>query len=329
MGRRKIKWGILSTASIAVEQVIPAMLECKHCDIIAIASRSEEKAKEAAVKFSIPNFYGSYQQLLDDKEIEAIYIPLPNHMHVPWAIKTLKAGKHVLLEKPAALNSTEAQTLLDESEKHPQLKIMEAFMYRFHPQWVKVKDLITDGTIGDLKSIQSSFSFFEDDPNSIVNNKEMGGGSLMDIGCYPISLSRFLFGAEPKSVSANIEYDPVFKTDILASGIVEFEKGSSTFFSATQVAENQNVKIFGTKAFIEMEIPFNPPTDTKTRIIIDKDGEKEIIEFYICNQYTIQADLFSLAIIENKQVPTPLQDAINNIKVIERLIESDKKRHRI
>ena len=329
MGRRKIKWGILSTASIAIEQVIPAMLECKHCDIIAIASRNEEKAKEAAVKFRIPNFYGSYQQLLDNKEVEAIYIPLPNHMHVPWAIKALEAGKHVLLEKPAALSSTEAQTLLDESEKYPQLKIMEAFMYRFHPQWVKLKELIADGTIGDLKSIQSSFSFFEDDPNSIVNNKEMGGGSLMDIGCYPISLSRFLFGAEPKSVSANIEYDPVFKTDILASGIMEFEKGSSTFFSATQVTENQNVKIFGTKAFIEMEIPFNPPTDTKTRIIIDKDGEKEIIEFDICNQYTIQADLFSLAIIENKPVPTPLQDAINNIKVIERLIESDKKRHRI
>ena len=318
---KKVKWGILSTATIAVEQVIPAILECKHCDIAAIASRTEEKAKEAANKFRIPNFYGSYQQLLDDKEIEAVYIPLPNHMHVPWAIKALKAGKHVLLEKPAALSSTEAQTLLDESKKHPRLKIMEAFMYRFHPQWVKVKELITDGTIGNLKTIQSSFSFFEDDPNSIVNNKEMGGGSLMDIGCYPISLSRFLFGAEPKSVSANIEYDPVFKTDILASGIMEFEKGSSSFFSATQVAENQNVKIFGTKAFIEMEIPFNPPTDKKSRIIINRDGKKEIIEFDICNQYTIQADLFSLAIIENKQVPTPLQDAINNMKVIERLIQ--------
>ena len=326
---KKVKWGILSTATIAMEQVIPAMLGCAHCDIIAIASRSEEKAQEGASKFKIPNFYGSYQQLLDDKEIEAVYIPLPNHMHVPWAIKTLEAGKHVLLEKPAALSSIEAQTLLDESKKHPQLKIMEAFMYRFHPQWVKLKELIADGSIGELKTIQSSFSFFEDDPNSIVNNKEMGGGSLMDIGCYPISLSRFLFDAEPKSVSANIEYDPVFKTDILASGIMEFEKGSSSFFSATQVADNQNVKIFGTKAFIEMEIPFNPPTDIKSKIIINRDGAKEIIEFDICNQYTIQADLFSLAIIKDKPVPTPLQDAVNNMKIIEKLIESDKKRQRI
>jgi predicted dehydrogenase len=318
---KKVNWGILSTANIATEAVIPAMLNCKYCNIVAIASRTEEKAKRAASKFDIPKAYGSYEQLLDDKEIEAVYIPLPNHMHVPWAIKAMEAGKHVLLEKPAALSSSEAQTLLDESKKYPRLKIMEAFMYRFHPQWVKVKKLITNGTIGNLKTIQSSFSFFEDDPNSIVNNKKMGGGSLMDIGCYPISLSRFLFGAEPKSVSANIEYDPVFKTDILASGIMEFEKGSSSFFSATQLAENQNVKIFGTKAFIEMETPFNPPTNTKTRIIINRDGKKEIIEFDICNQYTIQADLFSLAIIENKQVPTPLQDAINNMKVIERLIQ--------
>lgn len=329
MANKKVKWGILSTANIAIEHVVPAILDCKNCEIVAIASRTQKKAQQVAGKFNIPKYYGSYKQLLDDKEIEAVYIPLPNHLHVPWAIKSLKAGKHVLLEKPLALSSTEAQTLLDESKKHPELKIMEAFMYRFHPQWIKLKKLITEGVIGELKSIQSSFSFFEDDPNSIVNNKELGGGSLMDIGCYPISLSRFLFGSEPKNVSASIEYDPVFKTDILASGIMEFEKGSSTFFSATQVADNQNVKVFGTKAFVELEIPFNPPTDTKTRIIISRDEKKEIIEFDICNQYTIQADLFSLAIIENKPVPTPLQDAINNMKVIERLIKSDKKGQRL
>ena len=324
MDTKKIKWGILSTASIAVEHVIPAMLKCEHCDIIAIASRSAEKAEEAANKFNIPTSYDSYQQLLDDKNVEAVYIPLPNNMHVPWAIKALDAGKHVLLEKPVALTSSEAEILLDESKKHPELKIMEAFMYRFHPQWVKVKELLAEGAIGKLKSIQSSFSFFEDSPDSIVNNKEMGGGSLMDIGCYPISLSRYLFESEPKSVLATIEYDPVFKTDILASGVMEFEDGSSTFFSATQIAESQGVKIFGTEAFIEMGIPFNPPTDKKTRIIINRDEKKEIIEFDICDQYSIQADLFSLAIIEDKPVPTPLQDAIDNMKVIERLVESDK-----
>ncbi len=329
MNTKKIKWGILSTASIAVEHVIPAMLKCTHCDIVAIASRSANKAKEAASKFNIPTSYDSYEQLLDDKNVEAVYIPLPNNMHVPWAIKALNAGKHVLLEKPVALTSSEAEILLAEAKKHPELKIMEAFMYRFHPQWVKVKELLAEGAIGKLKTIQTSFSFFENSPDSIVNNKEMGGGSLMDIGCYPISLSRYLFESEPKSVSAAIEYDPIFKTDILASGVMEFEDGSSTFFSATQIAEGQGVKIFGTDAFIEMEIPFNPPTDKKTRIIINRDEEKEIIEFDICDQYSIQADLFTLAIIEDKPVPTPLQDAIDNMKVIEGLIESDKTGHRV
>ncbi len=319
----------MSTASIAVEHVIPAMLKCKHCEIIAIASRSEEKAKEGANSFNIPTFYSSYQQLLNDEEVEALYIPLPNNMHVPWAIKALQAGKHVLLEKPVAMSSSEAESLLVESQKYPDLKVMEAFMYRFHPQWVKVKELIANGTIGELKSILTSFSFFEDNPHSIVNSREMGGGSLMDIGCYPISLSRYLFQSEPKTVSAIIEYDPVFKTDSLASGILEFDGGLSTFFSATQMAESQSVKIFGTKAFIEMEIPFNPPTDKKTRILIHRDEEREVIEFEVCDQYSTQADLFSLAIIENSKVPTPLQDAIDNMKVIERLIESDREEHRL
>ena len=326
---KKINWGILSTAYIATEAVIPAMINSKYCEIKGIASRSYDKAKNVAKRFNIPKHFGSYQELLEDKEIEAVYIPLPNHMHVPWAIKALEAGKHVLLEKPVALNSSEAQKLLDESLKYPQLKIMEAFMYRFHPQWVKVKEMINNGEIGELKAIQSSFSFFDDDPNSIVNSKEYGGGSLMDIGCYPISLSRFLFESEPKNVSAAIEYHPEFKTDTIANGIMSFDKGSSIFFSSTLVTDNQQVEIFGIKGSIEFEIPFNPPADKPVKIWLNREGKKELIEFDNCDQYTIQADLFSMAIIQNTEVPTPLHDAVNNMLVIEKLKESDKTGKRI
>ncbi len=320
----KVKWGVLSTAHIAINDVIPAMIKSKYCDIRAIASRNVEKAKSAANTFNIPKYFGSYSELLKDPEIEAVYIPLPNHLHVSWAIKSMRAGKHVLVEKPAGLSSKEAQELLDESQKHNHLKAMEAFMYRFHPQWIKVKELVNGDVIGKLKSIQTTFSFFDDNPQSIVNNMDFGGGSLMDIGCYLISLSRFLFDAEPKSVSATMEYHPEFKVDILTSAILEFDSGMATFFSSIQLAEEQKVKIYGTKGIIEIEVPFNPPIDKPPWISVNKNNNKEIIKFDICNQYSIQADLFSHAILNDTEVPTPLTDAVNNIKVLEKIVESDK-----
>ena len=252
----KVKWGILSTASIGTEQVIPAMMKGKYCEVQAIASRNLDAAEKAAGRLEIPRAYGSYDELLEDDEIEAVYIPLPNHLHVPWAIKSLQAGKHVLVEKPIGLSSKEARKLLDESLKYPDLKVMEAFMYRHHPQWLKAKELLESGRIGSLKTIQSSFSFFEDHPESIINKKEFGGGSLMDIGCYPISLSRFLFNAEPTKVSAHMEIHPEFKTDTMATAMLEFEHGTSTFFSSTLMPDNQQVEIFGSEGSIEFEIPF-------------------------------------------------------------------------
>lgn len=324
-----IRWGILGTANIALESVIPAMLNSEFCSLTSIASRNLNKAKNIAEQFQIPNFYGSYQELLDDKDIEAVYIPLPNHLHVPWAIKALKAGKHVLIEKPIALSSIEALKLLEEAKNHPGLKIMEAFMYKFHPQWIKVKKMINSGEIGKLKTIQSSFSFFDDNPKSIVNNKEYGGGSLMDIGCYPISVSRFLFDEEPKSVSASIEYHPDFKVDILASVIMDFEHGTSTFFSSIQMIDHQMVKIFGEKGSIEFEIPFNPPADQPVRIwLVNQDVKKEI-EFEVCDQYSLQLDMFSLAIVEGKKVPIGLEDAVDNMIVIEKIEESNKLRKHV
>ena len=325
----KIKWGILSTAGIATKHVIPAMMGSKYCDVHAISSRNKDKAKSVANQFEISKYYDSYDELLADNEIEAIYIPLPNNMHVPWAIKALRAGKHVLVEKPVGLCSLEAQELFDESQKHPHLKVMEAFMYRFHPQWVKVKQLVDGGAIGKLKSIQAAFSFLDDNPESIVNSTEYGGGSLMDIGCYPISVSRFLFDAEPKSVSATIEYHPEFKVDILASAVLEFDEGMSTFFSSIQATAAQKVHIYGTKGVIKLEIPFNPPADKPARVWLTKGNSREKMEFDMCDQYGIQGDLFSRAILGKNEVPTSLQDAVNNMRVIESIIESNKTGRRV
>jgi predicted dehydrogenase len=326
---KKLKWGIMGTAHIATEHVIPAMLNCRYGEVYAIASRNLEKAKVISKRYKIEKPYGSYEELLADEEVDAVYIPLPNHLHVQWAIKALEANKHVLVEKPVGLSSQEAQKLLQEAQKYPHLKVMEAFMYRHHPQWIKVKELMDQKAIGDIKTIQSSFSFFENDPNSIVNSKEFGGGSLMDIGCYPISLSRLLFNSEPKSISSVIEYHPDFKVDVLASGILEFETGTSVFFSSTQLADNQQAQIFGTKGNIKFELPFNPPIDRPSKIWVTIGDDCQTIEFETCNQYTIQADLFALAIINNTPVPTPLEDSVKNMIVIEKLEESNLKGQRI
>lgn len=318
----KIRWGILSTAIIGREQVIPAMQNGEFCQVMAISSRSIEKAEKTANELGIPKAYGSYEELLSDPEIDAIYNPLPNHLHVPWSIKALEAGKHVLCEKPIALSSAEARKLVDASKKYPHLKVMEAFMYRHHPQWREAKKLVQDGKIGRLRTIHSFFSFFEDDPNSICNQADIGGGGLMDIGCYSISLSRFLFEREPKRVLGIMDYDPNFKTDRLTSGIMDFEDGTSTFTCATQLFSYQRVNIFGTAGKIEIEIPFNPPTDKPTRIWLETDSGKKEISFAACNHYTIQGDLFSQAILNDSQVPTPLEDAVANMQVLEAIREN-------
>jgi predicted dehydrogenase len=318
----KVRWGILSTAKIGREKVIPAMQASTFCDVVAIASRNKQQAQAVADGLHIPGVYGSYEELLNDPEIDAVYIPLPNHMHVEWAIKSLNAGKHVLCEKPIGLSSVEAIQLLKAAKQKPQLKIMEAFMYRFHTQWQRAKKLVNDGAIGELKTIQSFFSFYNIDPDNIRNQKDTGGGAMMDIGCYCVSLSRFIFDKEPEKVFGNVEYDPVLQTDRIASGILDFSKGISTFTCSTQLVAYQRVNILGTEGRIEIEIPFNAPTDKPTKIWLhSKSGSEEIV-FETINQYTIQCDLFSKAILNNEPAPTPLEDALNNMKVIETVFES-------
>ena len=232
----KIRWGVLSTANIGVAKVLPAMQRGAHCDVTAIASRDLSKAQATARQLGIPKAYGSYEELLADPEIDAIYNPLPNHLHVPWSIKAIEAGKHVLCEKPIALTTAEAQTLADAARQHPQLKVMEAFMYRHHPQWQRARQIVAAGGIGELRTIQSIFSYYNDDPGNIRNQADIGGGGLMDIGCYNISISRFIFDAEPQRVCGIVEYDPQFKTDRLASGMLDFGRGTATFTCSTQLA---------------------------------------------------------------------------------------------
>ena len=321
----KIRWGVLSTARIGAEKVIPAMQLGEYCTVTAIASRNLEKAQATARQLGIGKAYGSYEELLADPDVDAVYIPLPNHLHVPWSIKALKAGKHVLCEKPIGLSTAEAQQLLDAARKFPRLKVMEAFMYRHHPQWQWAKQLVAEGKIGEVRTIQSFFSYCNTDPDDIRNRADIGGGGLMDIGCYCISLSRFIFGAEPRRVCGIMEHDPEFKVDRLASGILEFSNGASTFTCATQLASYQRVNIFGTKGRIEIEIPFNAPPDQPCKVWYEEDGANiEEVALEICNQYTIQGDLFSRAVLEDKEAPVPLEDAVANMRVIEALACSAK-----
>jgi predicted dehydrogenase len=321
----KIQWGILSTAKIGVEKVIPALQKSTYGHVGAIASRSEERARKAAGQLNIPTAYGSYEELLKDARIDAVYIPLPNHLHVPWTIKALEAGKHVLCEKPIGLSAKEARQLQQKAAQYPDLKVMEAFMYRFHPQWKKARQLVNEGCIGALGTIHSFFSYFNDDPDDIRNKQNIGGGGLMDIGCYNISLSRYLFDDEPSRVTAHIELDPDFKVDRLASAIMEFEAGTTTFTCATQLSHGQGVAIYGTSGHIEIETPFNMPPDQPATIWLYSGGDKEKITLGPDNQYTLQGDAFSRAILDDTEVPTPLNDAIHNMTVIDAVFKSAEK----
>lgn len=319
---KKLRWGILSTAKIGTEKVIPAMQRGERCEVVGICSRNRDRAEEAASQLEIPKSYGSYEEMLDDPEIDAVYNPLPNHMHVSWSIKCLEAGKHVLCEKPIGLSSDEGQQLVDAAAKHPSLKVMETFMYRHHPQWQRAKQIVRDGGVGELRTIQSFFSYFNNDASNIRNQKDIGGGALMDIGCYNISLSRFLFDNEPTRVFGLIEFDPDFGTDRISSGVMEFPNGTSTFTCSTQMVPYQRMHAFGTTGRVEIEIPFNAPPDRPCKMWHQSGEEIEEICLNTCDQYTVQGDLFAEAVLDDKPVTTPLADAVHNMKVIEAICKS-------
>lgn len=320
---KKINWGVLSTAKIGVNKVIPALRRSRLGTVTAIASRDFAKAEPLAQQLGIPRVHASYEALLADPTIDAIYNPLPNHLHVPWTLKALAAGKHVLCEKPLALTSSEAQQLVDAAARYPRLKVMEAFMYRFHPQWQTARRLVTEGQIGTLRTVQSFFSYSNLDPHNIRNIAEFGGGGMMDIGCYCVSFARWLFAAEPERVLGLAEIDPKFGTDCLASGILDFGKGNaSSFTCSTQLAPYQRVNILGTEGRIEIEIPVNAPPDKACRLWHQRGSSTTELRSDAVDQYTLQADLFAEAILNDTPVPTPLTDAVANMRVIEAVLES-------
>ncbi|SRR5258708_608984 len=322
----KVRWGVLGAAGIAVKKVIPAMQKGEWSEVTAIASRDRRKAEQASRALGIAKAYGSYEELLADPQIEAIYNPLPNHLHVPWAIKAAEAGKHVLCEKPLSMTVKEAKALLAVRDR-TGVKMGEAFMVRTHPQWLRVRELIASGQIGQLRSVLGFFSYFNRDAANIRNIPAFGGGALMDIGCYPITISRFMFAAEPSRVLGLVERDPEMKIDRLTSAILDFPSGQAIFTCSTQLVPYQKMHFLGTLGRIEVEVPFNAPNDRPCRILIDDGrdlfgGGLTIENFSLCDQYTIQGDAFSRAVREGTEVPVSIEDAIKNMAVIEAVFRS-------
>jgi predicted dehydrogenase len=317
-----VRWGVLSTANIGLVKVLPAMQRGTYTRITAIASRDFKRAQAAAARLGIEKAYGSYEELLADPEIDAVYNPMPNHLHVPWSVKAIEAGKHVLCEKPIARTAAEMQPLLDAAARNPHLKVMEAFMYRFHPQWQLARKLVAEGGVGNLRAVSTLFSYFLTDPANVRNQADIGGGGLLDIGCYAVSVARFLFDAEPRRVSAIVEYDPVFGVDRLASAILEFEQGASTFTVSTQLVPYQRVNALGTEGRVEIEIPFNAPPDQPCTVWHQHGGQLKTHTLPATDQYTVQGDLFSGAILDDTPVPTPLSDALANMRVLDAVVES-------
>jgi predicted dehydrogenase len=324
----KVRWGVLGNAKIAREKVIPAMQKGEHCVVTAMATQRLEESKPVAERLGIAKVYGSYEELLADPEIDAIYNPLPNHLHVPWSIKAAAAGKHVLCEKPIGLSVTQAEQLIAARDQYG-VQMGEAFMARTHPQWLKALELARDGSLGELRLVLGGFSYFNRDAANIRNKADLGGGALMDIGCYPVTLSRMLFREEPQSALASIERDPDFGTDRFTSAILEYSGARQCVFScSTQLNPFQRMFLIGTKGKVEIEIPFNAPPDKPCRIKI---GDADWQELPVADQYTIQGDLFSLAIRGQGSVPVSLDDALGNMKAIEAIFRAaaSGKRERI
>lgn len=322
----KVRWGVLGVARIATNKVIPAMQKGAWTRIDAIASRDGARAAQAAATLGIPKAYASYEEILADRDIEAVYIPLPNHLHVPWAIRAAEAGKHVLCEKPIALTAREAQQLLEVRDRTGVL-VEEAFMVRTHPQWLRARAIVRSGRIGPLRTVTGAFGYFNDDPSNVRNVRAYGGGALLDIGCYLVNTARMMFEQEPRRVCALIDRDPVFGVDRLTSLLLEFPGGQAIGTCGTQLAAGQAVSLTGTLGRVDIAIPFNAPPDRPSRVCVEHrapDGgpAREVIDIEVCDQYTIQGDLFSEAVRRGTPAPYPLEDSMANLKVIDALFQS-------
>ena len=323
MASRRLRWGILSTANIARTKVVPGIQKAASCDVVAVGSRDVAAARRFADDLRIPRAHGSYEALLADPDVDAVYIPLPNHLHLEWTLAAARAGKHVLCEKPLALTSADAARMVEACEL-AGVRLMEAFMYRLHPSWQTVRDLVASGRIGRLMAVHSWFSYFNDDPTNIRNIHEAGGGALFDIGCYCVNLSRMLFGQEPARVEASIRRDAEARVDVVTSALLEFADGGvATFTCSTRAEPDQRVEIYGTDGRISIGIPFNIPPDRPSSIFVTHGGEPpvapatETVTFPTADPYTVEADAFASAILDGRPTPTPPADAVANLRVIE------------
>jgi len=318
----KLRIGVLSTADIARKKVIPGMRRATRVDVVAIASRDGDQARAVADRLEIPRAHGSYEALLADPDVDAVYIPLPNHLHHEWTIAAARAGKHVLCEKPLALTASEAHEMATVCEA-AGVRLMEAFMYRHHPSWLAVVDLVASGRIGQLSAVQSWFSYYNDDPTNIRNVQAFGGGALYDIGCYNVNLSRLLFGAEPTGVTASMERDPVSGVDVLTSAILDFDDGTASFTCGTRMESDQRVHIYGSAGRISIGIPFNIPPERPTQIFVTAGGDPpvapatEIIDFPAADPYGVMADVFAAAVLDGTPLPFEASDAVANMRVID------------
>lgn len=318
---KKLRWGIISTANIARQFLIPAMRKAENAEVVAVASRDRRRGEVFARETGIPNVHDSYEALLTDAEVDAIYNPLPNHLHVPLSVQAVEAGKHVLCEKPLGLNVADIQPLLRAAADHPRQVVMEAFMYRFHPQWRKVRELIEAGDLGEIKAVQAEFTYFNRDPDNVRNRSDIGGGGLLDIGCYCVSAARLAFGREPKRVASQIDVDPQFSVDRHASGVLDFAPGTATFYCSMQSNPSQSVKIFGEKASLLVENPFYR-REVPSRLLLRKNNDDELIAVGHYDHYVELISAFSRAALEGGSAPTPLSDALANMKVLDALFQS-------
>jgi predicted dehydrogenase len=324
---KKLRIGVLSTADIARKKVIAGIRRSQRCEVVAIASRDAAKAKQAARDLGIPRGHGSYEALLADPDVDAVYIPLPNHLHREWTVAAARAGKHVLCEKPLAMTAADAQLMVDAC-RSAGVTLMEAFMYRQHPSWQAVRQIVDDGGIGQLTAIQSWFSYYNDDPHNIRNIVEAGGGALYDVGCYCVNLSRMMFGGEPRRVQAAITRDPLMGVDIVTSAILEFDGGVSTFTVSTRTETDQRVHIYGTRGRISVAIPFNIPPDRPTQVFATAGGDPpvspntEVLVFPPSDPYGDEADSFAAAVLDGSPLPVGPDDAVANMRVIEQIFSA-------
>jgi len=331
LSNRKLKWGVLGSARIAVNSVIPGILQSNCNEVVGIASRDLQKAHETAAKFQIPKTYGSYEQLLQDPDIEAVYIPLPNHLHYEWTIKAIEAGKHVLCEKPLALNAEEAERMVQTAQKAGVL-LAEAFMYRYHPRYTMIKELIDKGEIGEVRGIRSAFTFNNaNDLNNVRYRKEWGGGAIYDVGCYPITAARLLLGKEPEAVTVQAQFSSLHgDVDMMAAGLIEFEGDVALQFDCAMWSAFRNpLEVLGSEGIIEVPSAFITPTEESSHFYINKAGKRNKVSVPFLNAYSLQADAFAQAVLQGMSLPFDAADAICNMKIIDACLASATEKTRV